>query len=433
MRIDTHISSPSVLAHVGALAMTLLLVGCGDGAGSGEAGNGEFAGTVRDSAGIQIVDNTARGLWGADGGWTTEELLTIGEAAGDPEYQFGQIAAVDALSDGRIAVLDAQAQEVRIYGSDGTYQETFGGAGNGPGELSPQAIALFVGRGDTIVVPDMGNQRITLIPPEGEPTSFPLRLEQGIPMGFDLSASGALISQRRAMNFQDPTADVSDEDVVLSQAYDGTINDTLLTPPRGGTFKMTGGGPQITLFAPEPQWTTLAEDRIAYASNDRYRISVYGSEGDLERIVTFPHQPQVITETERSRITALVKRLWEENGVPPQAIEQMSSALSFAEHWPAFTRMRGGPHGTLWVQRVRNMDDMTEDELENWNPQLDQGDPRWDVFEADGRYGGVVELPARFTPFALEEDRIYGVFRDDFDVQYVRVYRLDTGMSPSDA
>lgn len=422
---------PPVLALTMALATAL--IGCGD-PGSGAAEDAaDFAGTVRDSAGIRIVENTDRGLWAADGGWTTEELLTIGEAAGDPNYQFGQIAAVDVLSDGRIAVLDSQAQEVRIYDADGSYEQTFGGPGNGPGELSPQAITMFVGRGDTLVVPDMGNQRIALIPPEGEAASFPLRIEQGVPMGFDMSDSGRLVSQRRLVNFGDPTAEVADEDLVLAQEYDGTIIDTLLTPARGGTFEMTGGGPQITLFAPEPQWTMLADDRIAYASNDAYRISVYGAEGELDRIVTFPHEPQPVTESEQSRITDLVRQMWEENGVPPQSIDQMSSALSFAEHWPAFTRMRGGPYGTLWVQRVRDMDDMTEEELENWNPQLDQGDPRWDVFESDGRYGGVVELPARFTPFALEEDRIYGVFRDDFDVQYVRVYRLDTGMRPADA
>lgn len=424
----TPTRSPTVLAWIASLA--LALVGCGEGAGGG--GTGEFAGTVRDSAGIEIVENTSDGLWGADGGWTTEELVTFGEAAGDPNFQFGQITGVDALSDGRIAVLDTQAQEVRVYGPDGSYRQTYGGPGSGPGELSPQAIALFVGRGDTIVVPDMGNQRITLIPPDGEPTSFPLRMEQGIPMGFDMAASGALVSQRRAMNFQDPTAVTSDVDVVLSQAYDGTITDTLLTPPRGETFRMTAGGPQITLFAPEPQWTTLSEDRIAYASNDEFRISVFDSDGSLDRIVTLPHEAQPVTETEQDRIKALVRRIWQENGVPPQQIDQMAGAISFAEHWPAFTRMRGGPQGTLWVQRVRDMNAMTEEELENWNPQLDAGDPRWDVFEADGRYGGVVELPARFTPLALEEDRIYGVFRDDIDVQYVRVYRLDTGDPPAD-
>jgi hypothetical protein len=419
-----------MLADLAALAALAVLSGCGGDTSS--ASDAEFAGTIRDSVGIQIVENPRNGLWAADGGWTTEELLTIGEAAGDADYQFGQIAAVDVLSDGRIAVLDQQAQRVQIYGADGTYQQTFGGPGNGPGEFSPNAMALFVGRGDTIVIPDMGNQRVTVIPTEGAASSFPLRMEQGIPMGFDISGGGVLVSQRRAMNMADPTAQTDDEDLVLAQAYDGTILDTLLTPRRGGTFEMTGGVPRITLFAAEPQWATLSDERLAYASNDAYRISVYGSDGNLERIVEFPHEARPVTEEERRIVLDLVRASMEENGAPAQMVDQMIGAMGFADNWPAFARLRGGPHGTLWVQRLSDLSSMSDDERENWNPQLDQGGPEWDVFESDGRYGGVVELPARFTPFAIEEDRIYGVFRDDFDVQYVRVYGLDTGPQPGD-
>lgn len=397
---------------------------------SGDAPPGSDA-TVRDSAGVQIVENSTDGLWAAEGGWTTEELLTIGDAAGDADYQFGQIAGVDVLSDGRIAVLDQQAQRVQIYGPDGAYRQSFGGPGNGPGEFSPGAMALFVGRGDTIVVPDMGNQRVTVIPTEGEATSFPLSMEQGIPMGFDIFDGGALVSQRRAMNFADPTAR-TDDDLVLAQAYDGAILDTLLTPRRGGTFEMTSSGPRLTLFAAEPQWATLSDERLAYASNDAYRISVYGPEGDLERIVTFPHEVQPVTETEQEILLELVRTSMERNGAPPQAIDQFLGSMGFADAWPAFARLRGGPFGTLWVQRLRDITEMSDEERENWNPQLDQGGRTWDVFESDGRYGGVVELPARFTPFAIEEDRIYGVFRDDFDVQFVRVYALDTGPEPGD-
>lgn len=406
------------------------LAACGGDASSGSGGG--FAGTVRDSADVQIVANAADGLWTAEGGWTTEELLTIGTADGDADYQFGQIAAVDVLSDGRIAVLDQQAQRVRIYGADGAYEQSFGGPGNGPGEFSPGAMALFVGRGDTIVVPDMGNQRVTVIPTEGGATSFPLSMEQGIPMGFDISDEGVLVSHRRVMNMANPTAQTDDNDVVLAQAYDGTIVDTLLTPRRGGTFEMTAGGPRFTLFAAEPQWTTLSDERLAYASNDAYRISVYGPDGDLERIVTYPHRPQPVTEAEQEIVLELVRASMEQNGAPAQMIDQMIGAMSFADNWPAFARLRGGPDGTLWVQRLRKLSEMSDDERENWNPQLDQGGPEWDVFEADGRYGGVVELPARFTPFAIEEDRIYGVYRDEFDVQYVRVYGLDTGPGPGD-
>lgn len=412
------------------LAALTVLAACGGDASSGSGG--EFAGTERDSAGIRIVENSADGLWAPDGGWVTEELLTIGEAAGDADYQFGEIAAVDVLSDGRIAVLDQQAQRVQVYGADGTYEQTFGGPGNGPGEFSPNAMALFVGRGDTIVVPDMGNQRVTVIPTEGGATSFPLRMEQGIPMGFDIFDDGTLVSQRRAMNMTDPTSPTDDNDLVLAQAYDGTIVDTLLTPRRGGTFEMTTGGPRFTLFAPEPQWATLSDERLAYASNDAYRISVYGPDGGLERIVTYPHDSRPVTQEEQGIVLDLVRASMERNGAPSQMIDQMIGAMGFADNWPAFARLRGGSQGTLWVQRLRDLSEMSDEERESWNPQLDQGGPHWDVFEADGRYGGVVELPARFTPFAIEEDRIYGVFRDEFDVQYVQVYGLGTGPEPGD-
>lgn len=39
------------------------------------------------------------------------------------------------LPDGRFAVADAQAEEVRIFDPDGRHLRTFGGKGAGPGEL----------------------------------------------------------------------------------------------------------------------------------------------------------------------------------------------------------------------------------------------------------------------------------------------------------
>lgn len=409
-------------------AAAAVIAACG-GDGSTTAGGG----SVRDSAGVAIVENTREGAWAEGGGWRAEEVLTIGEPAGDADYQFGQIVALDVMSDGRIAVLDGQAQRIQIYGPDGRYERTIGGPGSGPGEFSSAPAALLVGRGDTIVVPDMGNQRISLIPPEGDASSFPLQMDQGIPIGFKMAEDGALISQRRPMNFGNPSTGTAENDLILKQDYDGTVTDTLLTPKRGGTFEMGEGGPRFVLFAPEPQWATVSGDRLAYASNDVYRIGVYGSGGELERIVTFPHEQRPVTEADQRLMRELMRRTMEESGAPQQAVDQMLGAVSFAANWPAFAQLRGGPGGTLWVQRVNNLERMSEDERENWDPQLDQGAPEWDVFEADGRYGGVLELPARFTPFAIEQDRVYGVFRDDFDVQYVRVYRLDRDSGFEDA
>lgn len=406
------------------VALTTLAAACG---GDIEPGDTEFAGTVRDSAGIPIVENARIDPWAEGDGWATEPLLTIGEAGGDPNYQFGQVAAVDALSDGSIAVLDQQAQRVQVYGPDGAYRRTIGGPGNGPGELSPQAVALFVGPGDTIVIPDIGNQRILLIPPSGEPGSSPLRMEGRTPIAFDMSDGGRLVSQRRAMNLGAPAGEAAEADLLLKQAYDGTSADTLLTAQQGNSLEMTASGPRFRLFAPEPQWTMLTGNRLAFATSDAYRINVYGPDGELERIVTFPHEPQPITRSEQQRLLDMHRRIGESNGMPPQAIDRMINQISFADFWPAFARLRGGPRSSLWVQRIRDMGEMTDEELDDWNPVLDQGSALWDVFDADGRYGGVVELPDRFTPLTIEGDRIYGVFRDEFDVQQVQVHRLSAG------
>jgi hypothetical protein len=54
----------------------------------------------------------------------------------------------------------------------------------------------------------------------------------------------------------------------------------------------------------------------------------------------------------------------------------------------------------------------------------DVGAPLWDVFDAQGRYLGVLELPPRFTPSELRGDRVWGIWRDDLDVQHVLRLRV---------
>jgi hypothetical protein len=47
------------------------------------------------------------------------------------------------------------------------------------------------------------------------------------------------------------------------------------------------------------------------------------------------------------------------------------------------------------------------------------GAPDWDVFDSEGRYLGVVTLPDRFEPVEFAEEDVYGVWRDELDVEYV--------------
>lgn len=49
----------------------------------------------------------------------------------------------------------------------------------------------------------------------------------------------------------------------------------------------------------------------------------------------------------------------------------------------------------------------------------------------NGRMRGLVDLPAPFRPLHIEGDTVFGVFRDDLDVEYIRGYT--TGVSPAES
>ena len=401
----------------------LLAAACG-----GEAGSStEWSGTVEDSAGVQLVRNSLQPMWGEAEAWGFEVVLTIGEAAGDPDYQFGQIAGLDVTSDGRILILDNLAQHIKVYSSDGVFERTIGQAGSGPGEFGPGAAGLMVGNADTVIVPDAGNQRVNIILlDEGEHTSFPLRFEEGIPMRWQLSNSGVLAAQWRALNL--PNQEAVGLDLIARHAYDGSIVDTLLTPPRGETISFGSGLPEFHFFSPEPAWTLLNDGTFVHAMSNEYRLSVTDPDGGVVRVITMPSEPVPVSEEDKEIITGFIVRLMGEQGVPPQALDAIEQGISYEDFFPAFTQMRNGPEQSLWVQRIGVPSDMTADERENWNPMLDQVSDEWDVFDAEGRFMGFVTMPNRFTPFSLKGDLFYGVWRDEFEVQYVKIYRI-TGLS----
>jgi hypothetical protein len=397
--------------------------GCGGDAG----GTAEWTGSVQDSAGVQLVRNSLAAMWGEADAWTLEDVMMIGEAAGDPDYQFGNIAqgGIAVTDDGRIFVVDQQAQHLKVFGPDGPYQRTIGQPGSGPGEFGPGVGPILIGRGDTLIVPDLGNQRVNILESDGsEPASFRMSFETGIPARWDMTRDGDLVYQLRSLNL--PNTEQRDTlDLIVRATYSGEVTDTLMTPKRGESFTFDEDGqPVRMIFSPEPVWSLVGADGMCFAINDVFRLSMYDAEGNLNRIVSIPLERQAVTQADIDFFIDTVERLATEQGAPPQQIEILLSTFHFADQFPAFLQMMPGPNGSLWVQRVQQPTLLTAEEQETWNPNLDLGATEWDILDAEGRYLGVVDMPHRFQPVTFEGDLVYGVWRDDFDVQYVRVMRI---------
>lgn len=385
--------------------------------GCGERDAGEWEGVVRDSAGVEIVENTGHGVWNGTDAWTVEPDLVIGTAEGEAEYQFGSIVGVDVGADGRIYVIDQQASEVRVFDPEGRFIARMGRAGSGPGELSQAAGPVFVGVGDTIAVADVMNQRISWYDDQGTPLgSHPLPMTEGIPTRWMKTADGYVIQQAMIMAFPGQAA-VEPKNLLLRRHVSGALADTLLEMPAGRTMDFGGGEPTITLFESEPMWTTDPLGRLVYGNNSEYRLQVQDAAGALERVVSRPGPRQPLTESDQVEFRRAVEEAWGRAGMPPEARQMMASALRFARYYPAYANLLGGPEGTIWVQSVQTPETVKEQGV-TFDIQ-DIGGPAWDVFDADGRFLGVVDMPVRFTPFLFHGDDVYGMQRDDLDVQYV--------------
>jgi hypothetical protein len=178
------------------------------------------------------------------------------------------------------------------------------------------------------------------------------------------------------------------------------------------------------IFSPEPVWSMVGADGLCFAVNDVFRLSMYDALGDLNRIVTLPTERKPVTDDDIEFFMQTVDRLLREQGVPPEQAEIVKSTFNFADFFPAFLQMMPGPNGSLWVQRVQEPTGMTAEELEGWNPLLDLGASEWEILDAEGRYLGVLDMPHRFQPVTFAGDLVYGIWRDEFDVQYVRVMRV---------
>ena len=399
-------------------AWALSTIGLMAACGGGESGaTGEWAGSVTDSAGIAIVTNPSDGLWGGPTPWTISEEVRIGGLDAPLESQFGLVVSIDVDADGRMYVADQQAQDVRVFAADGTYERTIGSPGDGPGELGLGVAGVFVDDSG-VHVPDMANFRLSSFAFDGEFTgSTALDLTRGIPIRWDQHPDGRVVAQLRSAG--QGIGEGLDGDEVRAIGEDEAI----LRLPRGESFEISEGGlPQFSLFEPEPVWDLGETGNFVTGVNSEYRLRVLDSSGNPVRIISKPTERRPVTETQQRVILDAFGELLVDQGVPPAALDQFLAGVSFAEFYPTYAQIVVAADGAIWVQLLKTAEDIADDE--EFNLQ-DFGSDDWDVFDPEGRYLGQLTMPTKFQPIAFRGDVLYGVQRDELDVQSVVRLRID--------
>ena len=415
------------LAVVGILS-SAALAGC-----SSDDARSTWTGSVTDSAGVTIVSNSDEPIWDDADRWTLEQDLIIGAVDGDPNYLFGSITGICVGTNRRIYVLDqAGTVKVRVYTSDGVFLDAFGQAGNGPGEMGNSVGPCLMAPGDTLHIPDQQNRRVNRYSSDGSSVGrvrFDIR--DGVPVGWGVDTDGRILQQLRPLDTANLMTD-GGVDLVVALSSDGIVTDTLVEFPSGGAvIRLSVGAGTFKLFATEPNWATTTDGHIIYGTNDNYWIGMSDGSGNLVRVTTKSYEPQSIGEADRAVVIGVIAEGMQGLGLPAAVIERGLGTLQFAEFYPAFHRLLSGPRGSIWAQGVTVVDSLSEQDRNTLsdfpgglealgsNPHLLFGSRNWDVFDADGRFLGEVAMPAGFTPTKFVGEDIYGVWKDELDVEYV--------------
>jgi len=415
-------------AEVILVALTLLIASCSGGDTSAWRGN------VRDSAGVTVVQNPAAATWSQGEEWRVEQDLLIGEAEGDTDYLFGRIRGICVDGMERIYVVDETASSVRVYSSDGVLIDGFGQVGSGPGDLGTALGPCFMEPHDTLAIPDLQNFRLSRFATDGSiATAAAFDITRGIPIRWEMTDDGRLAVQLRFLGLMGEAAAGTPDAVVLWNT-DGSVSDTLLRFSSGAGVTMSDDGPHFKVLAADPVWTLTPRAGMAHGFSSDYRISIYDSTGALVRIITKQHEAVPVTASDERIFMDALRTVF-----PGSLFQQFERNIEVADYYPAFFRFQAGPRETLWVQQVLHPGDLTDEEREDLsyvaddpevflaNPRLALGAAIWDVFDAEGRYLGEVDLPERFELVRFVSDAVYGVWRDDMDVEYVMRLRLVVG------
>lgn len=332
--------------------------------------------------------------------WVVEPEVRIGAVEGTDPDVFGQIKGLAVDGQGRIFVLDASAQELRVFGADGAHLRTLGKKGAGPGEFD-DANGMVIGRDDVVRVNDPRNQRISRFHADsGFIGSFPV-----IVNSFGWIWNGVIDSALVTWESTLIARDSGYVQGVRGHDNEGRWTDTILYEPLDlnrsypGVYSWRtarGGGSMQVPFWPMGQQVMDPRGFIwrKGATND-YRVAQTTLQGDTLLIIEA--QRPLVTVSQQERDSAIAE-------VRETAGQQDWSKIP--THKPVITQVFNSDDGDVWV-RVETGDDTKT---------------TYDVFGDNGRYKGTAVINGRADRWlkpVVRAGRYWAVVRDDLDVAYV--------------
>jgi hypothetical protein len=369
------------------------------------------AATVRDSAGVTIVENLPLQPTSMTLRVSNRPALVLGEERSGPTHEFQGITNAVRLSDGTIVVGNASSSEIRFFKPDGTHKASAGRRGQGPGEFTSLAW-IQRAPGDTVIAYDR-SRRIALFDPSGKFVRS--HVVAGPPVGRFADGS-YLFSTRLPQAIAQENGlkrDSSRFSLATSDATGGTTvgvfpNSDLPFTVTIPSTSASGRAMMSQVGYPQPfgrvTSALVSGTEFLVAEGSTYELRTYAPNGALKRIVRLQSPRMPVSSADRATyIRELVA-----SSAPEQRenTARLLADASFPTSRPAFGAVRVDDKGRLWVEDFPFPADSAR---------------RWTVFGADGRALTRIAVPAELRVVDIGGDYVVGLRKDDMGRELVVV------------
>lgn len=403
-------------------SLFLMLVGVALAGCSGSGGEALWPRySVRDSAGVQIVENGPVGAL-SDSVLPLMETLRLGLADGPDEYLFARPLRV-FVDQGDTIFVAEHPREIRAYAPDGTFVRRYGRPGSGPGEFrSTQNLAVTA---DHVAVTDRTLGRVTVFSRSGEVVGLhSVHFRYGLADLIAETQEGAWVARIRVDSGNEAKwkEGIESRDTVIFALLDdvtaaenlrgtgrlpeGSVPIALLPGRRHIGFRTSSDGyRQPPFWEPEPAHDVDGAGNLYSTDGASYQIDVVAADGRLVRRIRREHRPVEVTAPMVDELRDFLVSHYARHSNPSMRenvpMIERRAALPAPPHLPPTGTLLVAGNGAFWVQRP----DLTEDPISlEWNSRALETPTYWDAFDADGRFLVTVKLDPGFARFALSSD-----------------------------
>lgn len=381
--------------------------------------SGRATRVVTDSAGVEVV--TVRPPERPQAPMPIP-VAEIGVASGAQELEFSDVTGALQLPDGRIVVADGGTSELRFFDAVGSFLQSAGGEGEGPGEFRSIDYFGLLGT-DTLVVYDGRLRRLSLLDPTGRFLGSHSVSDVTLPYVVGSLDSGELAAWQHYGPEQEGLG------VHAAQVEFGTFalpeaSFRVLGTARGAEEARVQYRGRITRafrpFSREGDIAASGEHMFVLTSSADNRIRVYDATGRLARVLAIDFERKAPTPED---VSGWVESWMEEFQPPSQDVED----------WWRFGFREVSPPDSIPLLRSLEVDSEGNVCAERYPLTWGSATHYW-CFTPDGFFVRSLELPAGQvrrgphpywdTQLQLTPRRAVGVWAEDLGVERVKIFEL---------